>query len=200
MFGEGTNAQISTAGNLAKSDLTSSQFIKLRDAINQDENSLRKMSELIQDADGLEQGLEKLGVGFSTYIKTIMNQNDLTWEELRQKTIAGDFQALIGSNRVDIMGPGVLTEQDAERIIRALGGDPTALDWNKEVFNDQLSKVFRDKYDSYKNNIELYNIETEGAFSKFKPKDLIDFNDLFIDIFANNLAKNRCASESWPNY
>ena len=188
MFGEGTNAQISTAGNLAKSDLTSSQFIKLRDAINQDENSLRKMSELIQDADSLDQGLEKLGVGFSTYIKTIMNQNDLTWEELRQKTIAGDFQALIGSNRVNIMGPGVLTEQDAERIIRALGGDPTALDWNKEVFNDQLSKVFRDKYDSYKNNLELYNIETEGAFSKFKPKELVDFNDLFIDILNPNIA------------
>jgi hypothetical protein len=188
MFGEGTTAQISTAGNLAKSDLTSSQFIKLRDSINQDENSLRKMSELIQDADSLDQGLEKLGVGFSTYIKTIMNQNDLTWEELRQKTIAGDFQALIGSNRLDIMGPGVLTEQDAERIIRALGGDPTALDWNKEVFNDQLSKVFRDKYDSYKNNIELYNIETEGAFSKFKPKDLIEFNDIFKDILNVNIA------------
>ena len=188
MFGEGTNAQISTAGNLAKSDLTSSQFIKLRDAINQDERSLRKMSELIQDAEGLDQGLEKLGVGFSTYIKTLMNDNDLTWEELRQKTIAGDFQGLIGSNRVDIMGPGVLTEQDAERIIMALGGDPTAIDWNKEVFNDQLSKLFRDKYDSYKNNIELYNLETEGAFSKFKPKDLIEFNDLFVDILNPNIA------------
>lgn len=188
MFGEGTNAQISTAGNLAKSDLTSSQFIKLRDAINQDELSLRKMSELIQDADNLDQGLEKLGVGFSTYIKTIMNQNDLTWEELRQKTIAGDFQALIGSNRTSIMGPGVLTEQDAERIIRALGGDPTALDWNKEVFNDQLSKIFRDKYDSYKNNVELYNIETEGAFSKFKPKELMDFNEIFVDTLNPNIA------------
>lgn len=189
MFGEGTNAQISTAGNLAKSDLTSSQFIKLRDGINQDELSLRKMSELIQDADSLDQGLEKLGVGFSSYIKTILNSNEgLTWEELRQKTIAGDFQALIGSNRTEIMGPGVLTEQDAERIIMALGGDPTAIDWNKEVFNDQLSKVFRDKYDSYKNNVELYNIETEGAFSKFEPKDLIEFNDLFKEILNPNIA------------
>lgn len=188
MFGEGTNAQISTAGNLAKSDLTSKQFQDLKQSVEQDELSLRKMSELIQDADSLDQGLEKLGVGFSTYIKTMMNQNDLTWEELRQKTIAGDFQALIGSNRTSIMGPGVLTEQDAERIIMALGGDPTALDWNKEVFNDQLSKIFRDKYDSYKNNVELYNLETEGAYSKYDPKDLIEFNDFFIDTLNPNIA------------
>jgi hypothetical protein len=54
----------------------------------------------------------------------------------------------LGLFRVDIVGPGVLTEYDAGRVIEALGGDLNALQ-NKEKVFALLQQLYQDKMDRF---------------------------------------------------
>jgi hypothetical protein len=66
----------------------------------------------------------------------------------------GQVQGLVGLFRTQIVGPGVVTEQDAQRIMSALGGDPSKL--QNPVIVEQL---LRDLYESKKANIEFLERE-----------------------------------------
>jgi len=99
-------------------------------------------------------------------------------DQLAQRINEGTFQSLIGANRLEVVGGGVMTEQDALRIISALGGDPANLTANPEVITALISKIFADKYRTYNDNLEAYNIEIEsGGFSKYKKRDPILFSE-----------------------
>ena len=178
MFGGDSTAIISTAGNMSKSMLTSGDFFDLRNELETQENSLRKMADYLKGVQDVPSGMEKLAVQFSSTIKTILGDNDLTMEELTERINKGTFSSLIGANRLEVVGGGVMTEQDAQKIIDALGGDPSKLSTNPEVVTALISKVFADKYRLYNNKLEAYNIEVEsGGYSKYKKKEPIVFNE-----------------------
>lgn len=178
MFGGESSAIISTAGNMSKSMLTSGDFFDLRNELETQENSLRKMADYLKGVQDVPSGMEKLAVQFSSTIKTILGDNDLTMEELTERINKGTFSSLIGANRLEVVGGGVMTEQDAQKIIDALGGDPSKLSTNPEVVTALISKVFADKYRLYNNKLEAYNIEVEsGGYSKYKKKEPIVFNE-----------------------
>lgn len=178
MFGGDSTAIISTAGNMSKSMLTSGDFFDLRNELETQENSLRKMADYLKGVQDVPSGMEKLAVQFSSTIKTILGDNNLTMEELTERINKGTFSSLIGANRLEVVGGGVMTEQDAQKIIDALGGDPSKLSTNPEVVTALISKVFADKYRLYNNKLEAYNIEVEsGGYSKYKKKEPIVFNE-----------------------
>jgi hypothetical protein len=178
MFGGDSTAIISTAGNMSKSMLTSGDFFDLRNELETQENSLRKMADYLKGVQDVPSGMEKLAIQFSSTIKTILGDNDLTMEELTERINKGTFSSLIGANRLEVVGGGVMTEQDAQKIIDALGGDPSKLSTNPEVVTALISKVFADKYRLYNNKLEAYNIEVEsGGYSKYKKKEPIVFNE-----------------------
>ena len=178
MFGGDKSAQISTAGNISKSNLTANAFFDLRNDLNTQENSLRKMADYLEGVQDVPSGMEKLAVQFGATINTILGDNDLTMDQLTQRINEGTFQSLIGANRLEVVGGGVMTEQDALRIISALGGDPANLTSNPEVITALISKIFADKYRLYNDNLEAYNIEVEsGGFSKYKKREPIIFNE-----------------------
>ena len=178
MFGGDKSAQISTAGNISKSNLTANAFFDLRNDLNTQENSLRKMADYLEGVQDVPSGMEKLAVKFGATINTILGDNDLTMDQLTQRINEGTFQSLIGANRLEVVGGGVMTEQDALRIISALGGDPANLTSNPEVITALISKIFADKYRLYNDNLEAYNIEVEsGGFSKYKKREPIIFNE-----------------------
>ena len=178
MFGGDKTAQISTAGNISKSNLTANAFFDLRNDLNTQENSLRKMADYLEGVQDVPSGMEKLAVKFGATINSILGDNDLTMDQLTQRINEGTFQSLIGANRLEVVGGGVMTEQDALRIISALGGDPANLTSNPEVITALISKIFADKYRLYHDNLESYNIEVEsGGFSKYKKREPIIFSE-----------------------
>ena len=178
MFGGGKSALISTAGNISKSNLTANQFFDLRNDLNTQENSLRKMADYLKGVKDVPSGMEKLAVQFGTTIKTILGDNNLTMAELTERINKGTFSSLIGANRLEVVGGGVMTEPDALKIIEALGGDPSSLTTNPEVITALMSKIFADKYRLYNDNLEAYNIEVDsGGYSKYKKREPIVFSD-----------------------
>ena len=73
----------------------------------------------MENVDNSYVGMEKLAVQFKTMMKTILNDYDLTPQELNQKLLDGQFAGLIGQNRLEIVGGGVMTEPDALKILTA---------------------------------------------------------------------------------
>ena len=190
MFGGEVPAEISTVSNLGKADLTGNVFIKEKRQLITYENQLKKLSRFMENVDNGPVGMEKLATQWSSYIKTILNSNEgLTPQELRQKALEGDFQGLIGANRLEIVGGGVMTEQDAIRIITAIGGDPADIETNPEAVITQISKIFGEKYNLYKDALETYNINVvSGGFGAYPKKDEITFNDNFLNVLSPDTA------------
>ena len=189
MFGGEIPAEISTVSNLGKSDLTGNVFIKEKRQLTTYENQLKKLARFMENVDNGPVGMEKLATQWSSYINTILGKNDLTPQELRQKVLEGDFQALIGANRLEVVGGGVMTEQDAIRIITAIGGDPADIETNPEAVITQISKIFGEKYNLYKDALDTYNINvTSGGFGAYPKKEAITFNDNFLNVLSPDTA------------
>ena len=183
MFGGELPANISTVGNLGDTNITGNNFIKIKGELEREENNIIKLSEYMEDIDSAPRGMEKLAVQFGAYMNTILGQNKLSPQQLKQKILDGEFQGLIGANRIDIVGGGVMTEQDAIRIIDALGGDPSSISTNPEVVIGLMSDIFKRKYNNYKDLLETYNINvTSGGFTNYPKKELLSFNDNFLQV------------------
>lgn len=179
MFGKGNAVLINTAGGINKTVIPPSKFFPLREDLTATENSLRKMSSYIKTVDSLPAGYAKLANQFTEWFKTMVNSNKdkYTEQEIAQRVAEGNFQGLIGANRLEVVGGGVMTEQDAIRIMIALGGDPKALSTNPEVVARQISTIFGDKYRSYNTMLEDYNVATQTGYTEYQPKAPIQFSD-----------------------
>jgi len=181
MFGGEVPAQISTVGNLGNTNITGNKFFELGTQIETYENQLGKLAKYMQNMKNAPVGMEKLATQFGAYMNTILGKNDLTPEQLKQRILEGEFQGLIGANRLEVVGGGVMTEQDALRIILALGGDPSSISTNPEVVISQMSTIFGEKYNLYKNALDVYNLNvTQGGFAGYPKKEEIKFNDFFL--------------------
>jgi hypothetical protein len=171
-----------TPGMLKNAMLPQKEFLKIKKEILTDVHSIRRLSKYAEGVGGSKQGLSLLADGFIASLKTLTGKK-LTDSQLKTLIQKGDFNALIGRFRKEIVGPGVMTEPDAKRIMLALGDDVSA--WrNKRVVGEQLKKLFQDKLDFIKNNIEDYNNQVgfpgRGKIKKIEiPKfDMKVFNDL----------------------
>jgi len=70
------------------------------------------------------------------------------------------LQSLIGNLRIETVGGGVMTEQDAIRVVQALGGDLSLLR-NKDVVDGQIRKILESKEARIKQDMQFYNRDAE---------------------------------------
>jgi len=157
-------------------------FRELNQNIIDDEKSLRKYVDFLQQVDTTGVGYERLIDNFTAKMKTFFStkakQYDLTEEELALQLANGKLQGLLGSSRKEVVGGGVLTEQDARRIIEYLGGDINAFS-NPERVKDAISYIFKEKYRTYENNLNDYNIGVQNEYGTrgYKSKKAIEFTE-----------------------
>ena len=144
-----------TPGMLKNAMLKQDKFLEIKTNILKDVQSIKRLTVYAEGVSGSKQGLSLLTDGFIASLKTLTGKK-LTDSQLKTLIQKGDFNALIGRFRKEIVGGGVMTEPDAKRIMLALGDDISA--WrNKAVVGEQLRKLFQDKLDYIKNNVEDYN-------------------------------------------
>ncbi len=185
MFGGERNATISNVGNINDQDITPNKMLKLGQEITTTENQLLNLSRYMERMDNSYVGMEKLSVQFKTMMKTIMSDYDLSPQELNQAILNGQFAGLIGQNRLEIVGGGVMTEPDALKIMVALGGDPEKITTNPMIAIEQMSNIFAQKYRTYENELEMYNINAGiGGFSNYPVKEKLTFNDNFLGVIS----------------
>ena len=193
--GQRTNVDISTAtpiseGFYAKTIPTEASFTKNLNTIVQDQNSLKKYTSYLKNIKESPQGVSRIGAELSTIFKTL-KLDELSKPELQYKIAQGEVQALLGASRLETVGGGVMTEQDAIRVLRVIGGDVNAFQ-NPQVVEAAISKIFRDKLKAYETKRKIHNINVDKAYKNYDKIPPLDFDtSLLSDEVASELGFER---------
>lgn len=165
MFGDDgmTYINIGQEGRFTKSI---DKMDELEIEINNEDTAIIELADYIKTAGNLPSGLPKLANQASEAIKAFFNVNadEYTEEELMQRLQEGRMQGLLGRLRVETVGGGVMTEQDAYRIVQKLGGDPKTAFNNPARVQKAIGEVMANKYKSYAKKVKQYNDQIERGF------------------------------------
>lgn len=108
-------------------------------------------------------------------LKTLIGQGHTLSEIQKDVKEGGNLaQSIVGLIREDVVGGGVMTEQDALRVLMAMGGDPNTMTWNTEIalrmvreLKEQRSIDLRRRFDNYNHRRTKRNLSPyEGTFYK----------------------------------
>tara|TARA_R100000773_G_scaffold15332_1_gene13934 strand:+ start:2288 stop:3490 length:1203 start_codon:yes stop_codon:yes gene_type:complete len=147
------DAEPTVKSALSGERLSGNQMVKLAGEVRNSENTLRKLNKYLETQGGTNQGFQRMGDELIANLKTFFGTNDLTPEQLNQLIVKGQAQAILGGMRVATVGPGVMTEQDAARVLAAIGGNPDALQ-NPAVMGKLIRDAFEYQYNVYDQQYE----------------------------------------------
>lgn len=166
--------------------LTAQQMSDLKKTVNDGQRSLRRLSEYASNRLTAGQGVGLLADQFMGMIKTALGKG-LTPSQLAAAVAEGQLQSLIGQFRIETVGGGVMTEQDALRIIAALGGDVSALA-NRQVVMTQIKNILGEKVKTVQGDADTYNGQVGyyyGPKQGYKPIAVEQVDTTAIDNFLN---------------
>ena len=157
-------------------------FYKLNQDVVEAKQGVDQLAKYWQTVKNAPQGMNLLMDKYAGTIKTIFGGN-ITPEQLQVMQQQGRLQGLIGRFRKEVVGGGVMTEQDALRIIEALGGDLSSAR-NKEVAGTLLRNILEQKMQTYNEAIlPNYNeqIAYPGRKGRYKPIEpfALDLENMF---------------------
>lgn len=141
---------------LSRDAAGASNVIKLEQTVAEHEKSLGQLTDYLSGFEDRNTGFKLLADQFSTGLKTFFDSGDLTPSQFAAAYQNGQLQGLLGAQRLSVVGGGVMTEQDALRVISALGGDITALQ-NPEIVEAQIQRIYNERYQLYETDIGILN-------------------------------------------
>ena len=169
-FAKYPKARMTTSGEEQRYIPDFKTFTGLNKELVTEEKSLKQILSYWKDITDSNVGIERLGDQMATWFKTLAGSQNLTTEELARAIAQGKLQGLIGANRIDTVGGGVMTEKDAWRVIARLGGDVDSLQ-NPAVVGPLLEEMFRLKVESYNEDLKGYNMGVEsGRFKGYEKR------------------------------
>lgn len=161
----------STETNLAKNQMGPGEFAKLVGQLRESEQSLAMLQDYWKTVRDAPTGWKLLAEQFIGQMNTVFGNKLDSQEQFNTLMQTGHLQGLLGRYRTEIVGGGVMTEQDAMRVIQRLGGDVSALR-NPEVVSELIKSLMEHKIKTY-NEVELplYNVQV-GSYPRgtFQPK------------------------------
>jgi len=177
-----------TDATFAKTIPNFAQFTKNFEELNTDRASMKRLSEYMTTVNNTNEGLLRLADQFSASAKTLLggffkrafdidDYTTLSKTEINNRLAQGRLQGLIGRFRIETVGGGVMTEQDALRIIANLGGDVNLLQ-NKEIVAQQLASLYEDKANSLNRKVKLHNNAVRQVYSEsgYEPIDEVEID------------------------
>lgn len=123
--------------------LGANQFNTLETNLFREDQGLKALDRYYTTNEFRNQGFGLLADQLSANFKTLFN-GGLSPQELAAQLAQGQLQGLVGLTKDTVVGGGVMTEQDAQRVIQYLGGDVNALT-NKQRVEEALKYVFEEK-------------------------------------------------------
>jgi hypothetical protein len=153
----------------ANAFLNEENFKKLSDQLIEQENGIKSVNRFLKNIEnispgGIQRSLDKLSLN----VKSIMGlkESDLSEAERAIGLAGAQQQRLLGALRTTILGPGVLTEIDAQRILNAVGGDVNALTTNVDLMRELVSEILQEKVSAYEQNLDIYNTQVAGRYGR----------------------------------
>lgn len=131
-------------------------FNKLELQLYDEKRAINRLNKYVETVGDLPQGVERLALDLSAKAKTMFGSK-ISADEFKLLEGKAQIEALLGLFRESVVGPGVMTEYDAVRVLNALGGDPASALQNPGVLKSVLSDVLRDKQERFRILQEQYN-------------------------------------------
>jgi hypothetical protein len=127
-----------------------------KDEILAPERTLKIIDRFATQIEAGSQGyFDRLKTSLSTKIKNFSNSSDYSEQEIIDALQSGTLTQLVGAARLELFGPGVMTEFEQEMARQVLAGSFDNI--RKEIALPRL-KQFRDAfYDQYVNSVNFYN-------------------------------------------
>jgi hypothetical protein len=147
--------------------LTPKQFLDLREKFTQEQQALQRLNKYGESVGGMNVGLRNWADSVSAKFRTMLGSKELNPAEFARMTGEGQLQALLGLFRTDVVGPGVMTEYDAQRVMQALGGNVGPLQ-NPQVVAQLLSDIYANKME----RVKIYQSEIERNRPGFKTGEM----------------------------
>ena len=170
-FAQHPNARPYVASEASNYIMDLKEFMKQSKVVIENEQSLDALASYVKTFDDADTGFNRIGTEIVNWFNTLASVDGTTAEALAQGKGSAKFQALIGRFREEVVGPGIMTEFDAERIIAALGAEPSALQ-NPYRMKAILKDVFEQKIGVYDEALKLYNLGAgSGNFEGYQKKD-----------------------------
>mgnify|MGYP003634384944 FL=1 len=170
-FAQHPNARPYVASEASNYIMDIKEFMKQSKVVMENEQSLDALASYVKTFDDADTGFNRIGTEIVNWFNTLASVDGTTAEALAQGKGSAKFQALIGRFREEVVGPGIMTEFDAERIIAALGAEPSALQ-NPYRMKAILKDVFEQKIGVYDEALKLYNLGAgSGNFEGYQKKD-----------------------------
>jgi hypothetical protein len=182
-----SKAQPVTDATFAKAIPNYGDFVKLSEGLSEDRTSMDRLQSYMKSIGNTNEGFQRLGDQMTASLKTLLSGiagpewTSLSKEELNAAVAQGQLQGLIGRFRIETVGGGVMTEQDALRIIANLGGDVNALQ-NKEIVAQQIETLFRGKLKSFDSKRKRHDAAIDALYGGmgFDKVDEYEFDE---DVF-----------------
>jgi len=146
----------SSAGIMGKGVMNVAQLTESAKELAITEGHLRGGQKFLDKLDDFKGGFSGKIDMLKSKFQTFFDQ-DLTPQQLAARAAIGDQEGLLGMFRTEVVGPGVLTEADAQRVMRKLGG--YAGDWTAEpdLIRRAVQEVMEEKYIAYTEAANIYN-------------------------------------------
>ena len=172
----GKNYNFRTFGQQTFGILNGKQMADLDTGLTQDENSLTSFVNYLDAVGDTNTGVARIADNFLARIKSMVG-GELSQEQFNLLLASAELPALIAQSRVELAGPGVLTDQDFIRLLETIGGDVNAYQ-NPQVVKDRISDLISKKYSTYKRNVDIYNGNVREQFKDlgYKERKLLQFD------------------------
>jgi len=157
-------AEPTTATAQQREILPMDKFQELGNSVIAHEGSLRNFKQYLTNVNDSAQGIANYATDIVTKFKTFFDQ-PLSRGQIAQAMAKSEFEGLLGASKLSVVGPGTMTEQDAIRVIRRLGGNPDSL-MNKELVAQALSEIYSSRYKQYEYDLGNYNSQVEGFYGE----------------------------------
>jgi len=182
-----SKAQPVTDATFSKAIPNYGDFVKLSEGLSEDRTSMDRLQSYMKSIGNTNEGFQRLGDQMTASLRTLLSGiagpewTTLSKEELNAAVAKGQLQGLIGRFRIETVGGGVMTEQDALRIIANLGGDVNALQ-NKEIVSQQIETLFRGKLKSFDSKRKRHDAAIDALYGGmgFDKVDEYEFDE---DVF-----------------
>jgi len=145
-------------------------------------NALANYTNTIDDSDvGIKRTIDKIETWYKTVFYPNLNLDD---PNVAQAVSSGLLSSIGGQSRLDILGPGVMTEFDFLRLKEALGGDPDSKQ-SIQAFKRTLKRIMDEKQAIYRSELDHYEKQRTSFGAKrgevFSPIkwDFVEYKSFF---------------------
>jgi hypothetical protein len=172
-----------TGSEISKSQMTGNVWKKYNSEMGERRQGIKKLERYWETRKDSAQGWRVVTDKITNAFTTFFGGRIPTQRRFNLAKSRGQLRGLMGSIKKEVLGGGVLSNQDVALLLERLGGDITSLN-NKGTVGAAIKEIMQDKIELYNNELPNWNFQVSSSNRGMKPLDpiKIDMKKMFGDL------------------